>query len=69
MKEKKNNNFYEYNNKGFSNNANNLYGRKDKFSIFEKNNPLFNQFNNDIIGNSRRKRNFYSSPNSLGWEI
>ena len=75
MKEKKNDNFYGFNNRedkyGASNigNNNNYYGKKDKFSLYEKNNPLFNQFNNDIIGNSRRKRNFYSSPNNLGWEF
>ena len=72
MKDKKNDNFYDYNNKQdkfsiFNNNNN--YGRKDKFSIYEKNNPIFNQFNNnnDIIGGPRRKRNYYSSPNSFGW--
>jgi len=75
MKEKKNDNFYGFNNRedkyGASNigNNNNYYGKKDKFSLYEKNNQLFNQFNNDIIGNSRRKRNFYSSPNNLGWEF
>ena len=75
MKEKKNDNFYGFNNRedkyGASNigNNNNYYNKKDKFSLYEKNNPLFNQFNNDIIGNSRRKRNFYSSPNNLGWEF
>ena len=75
MKEKKNDNFYGFNNRedkyGSSNigNNNNFYGKKDKFNLYEKNNPLFNQFNNDIIGNSRRKRNFYSSPNNLGWEF
>ena len=45
---------------------------KDKFSLYERNNPLFNQFNsgnNDIIGASRRKKNYYSSPNSLGWDL
>ena len=69
MKEKKNENFYEFNNKGFGNNGNNnLYGRKGGFGAFEKNNPLFNQFNNDIIGAPRRKRNFYSSPN-IQWDI
>jgi len=75
MKEKNNDNFYGFNNRedkyGASNigNNNNYYGKKDKFSLYEKNNQLFNQFNNDIIGNSRRKRNFYSSPNNLGWEF
>ena len=74
MKEKKNDNLYGYNNRennyGSSNiGGNNYYGKKDKFSNYEKNNQLFNQFNNDIIGNSRRKRNFYSSPNNLGWEF
>jgi len=83
MKEKKNENFYDYNNNYkedkfslLNNNGNsgnnNLFGRKDKFSIYERNNPLFNQFNNgnnDIIGASRRKKNYYSSPNSLGWDL
>ena len=48
---------------------NNNFGRKDKFSLYEKNNPIFNQFNSDMIGPSRRKRNFYSSPNNFGWEL
>ena len=83
MKEKKNENFYDYNNNYkedkfslLNNNENsgnnNLFGRKDKFSLYERNNPLFNQFsngNNDIIGASRRKKNYYSSPNSLGWDL
>jgi serine/threonine protein kinase len=83
MKEKKNENFYDYNNNykedkfSFLNNNgnsgnNNMFGRKDKFSLYERNNPLFNQFsngNNDIIGASRRKKNYYSSPNSLGWDL
>ena len=62
MKEKKSDNYYGYNN---------YYAKKDKFNLFEKNNQLFNQFNSggDIIGNSRRKRNFYSSPNNIEWDI
>ena len=74
MKEKKNDNYYGYNNRedkfGSNNRGNNYYAKKDNFNLFEKNNQLLNQFNGDnIIGNSRRKRNFYSSPNNLGWEI
>jgi len=87
MKEKKNDNYYDFNNNNFNNfgnnnredkfsflnnngnNNNNHFGRKDKFSLYERNNPLFNQFNNDIIGNSRRKRNFYSSPNNIQWDL
>ena len=75
MKEKKNDILYGFNNNkegkygAMNNGGNNHFGRKDKFSLYEKNNQLFNQFNNDIIGNSRRKRNFYSSPNNLGWEL
>ena len=63
MKEKKTDNYYGY--------SNNYYAKKDKFNLFEKNNQLFNQFNSggDIIGNSRRKRNFYSSPNNIEWDI
>ena len=70
MKEKKNENFYDFNSGNSGNN--NMLGRKDKFSLYERNNPLFNQFNsgnNDIIGASRRKKNYYSSPNSLGWDL
>ena len=75
MKEKKNDILYGFNNNkegkygAMNNGGNNNFGRKDKFSLYEKNNQLFNQFNNDLIGNSRRKRNFYSSPNNLGWEL
>ena len=79
MKEKKTDNYYGYNNSnnkedkyGGINNiniGNNNFGRKDKFSLYEKNNQLFNQFNNDAIGPSRRKRNYYSSPNSFGWDL
>ena len=71
MKEKKTEDFYDFNS-GNSGNNNNVFGRKDKFSLYERNNPLFNQFNsgnNDIIGASRRKKNYYSSPNSLGWDL
>ena len=70
MKEKKNENFYDFNSGNSGNN--NMFGRKDKFSLYERNNPLINQFNsgnNDIIGASRRKKNYYSSPNSLGWDL
>ena len=70
IKEKKNENFYDFNSGNSGNN--NMFGRKDKFSLYERNNPLFNQFNsgnNDIIGASRRKKNYYSSPNSLGWDL
>ena len=70
VKEKKNENFYDFNSGNSGNN--NMFGRKDKFSLYERNNPLFNQFNsgnNDIIGASRRKKNYYSSPNSLGWDL
>ena len=74
MKEKRNDNLYGYNNRedkyGPSNiGGNNYFGKKDKFSLYEKNNQLFNQFNNDMIGGSRRKRNYFSSPNNLGWEF
>ena len=73
MKEKKSDNYYGYNreDKFGSNGGNNYYAKKDKFNLFEKNNQLFNQFNSggDIIGNSRRKRNFYSSPNNIEWDI
>ena len=73
MKEKKTDNYYGYNreDKFGSNGGNNYYAKKDKFNLFEKNNQLFNQFNSggDIIGNSRRKRNFYSSPNNIEWDI
>ena len=70
IKEKKNENFFDFNSGNSGNN--NMFGRKDKFSLYERNNPLFNQFNsgnNDIIGASRRKKNYYSSPNSLGWDL
>ena len=30
---------------------------------------LFNQFSSDMIGNSRRKRNFFSSPNNINWDL
>ena len=72
MKEKKGENLYGYNNKedkyGGNNVSNNYYGRKDKFSLYEKN-SLFNQFSSDMIGNSRRKRNFFSSPNNINWDL
>ena len=72
MKEKKSENLYGYNNKedkyGGNSVNNNYYGRKDKFSLYEKN-SLFNQFSSDMIGNSRRKRNFFSSPNNINWDL
>ena len=66
MKEKKNNNIFGYNNRE---DLNNNFGKNDKFSVYERNNPLMNQFNNEMNGVSRRKRNFYSSPNYLGWGL
>jgi serine/threonine protein kinase len=73
IKEKKNNNIFGFNNRedqpGYKNNMNNNFGKNDKFSAYERNNPLMNQFNNEMNGVSRRKRNFYSSPNYLGWGI
>ena len=70
MKDKKSDNIFGLNNR--DNNLGSLgglnrFGRNDKFSMFEKNNPLINQFNNEINAGSRRKRNYYSSPNSIGW--
>ena len=73
MKEKKKDNLFGFNNRednlGGLNNFNNNFGKNDKFSIFERNNPLINQFKNDINGISRRKRNYYSSPNDIGWAL
>ena len=48
---------------------NNNFGRNEKFGIFERNNPIMNQFNNEINGGFRRSKNFHSSPNSLGWNF
>lgn len=70
MKDKKSDNLF-----GYNNNKNDIFGigasrfgkNNDKFSSFERNNPLINQFNNEMSGVSRRKRNFYSSPNNIGW--
>ena len=73
MKEKKNDNIFGYNNRddisgmGSYKNLNNNFGKNDKFSLYERNNPLVNKFSNELSGVSRRKRNYYSSPNSLGW--
>ena len=71
-KDNRNDNIFGFNNRennlsslgglGF----NNHLGKNDKFSIFERNNPLMNQFNNEMNGVSKRRRNFYSSPNNLG---
>ena len=62
MKEKKNDNIFGFNNReklgGFKNLNNN-----------KRNNPIMNQFNNEINGDFRRRKNFYSSPNSLGWNF
>ena len=76
MKEKNNNNnFYGFNNNredkyGLSNIGTNNYYGKNKYNNYEKNNQLFNHYNSsDIIGNSRRKRNFYSSPNNIAWDL
>ena len=73
IKEKKNDKIFGFNNRednlgGFKN-YNNNFGKNDKFSVFERNNPLMNQFKNDMNGISRRKRNYYSSPNDLGWAL
>ena len=69
MKDKKNDNLFGYNNKNdiFGLGGNRFGKNNDKFSSFERNNPLINQFNNEMSGVSRRKRNYYSSPNNFGW--
>ena len=73
MKEKKSDNIFGFNNReelgGFKNLNNNNFGRNEKFGIFERNNPIMNQFNNEINGGFRRRKNFHSSPNSLGWNF
>ena len=48
-------------------NSNIRFGN-DKFSKFENDNILANKFNNEHNNVfSRRKINYFSSPNSLGW--
>ena len=72
MKEKKNDNIFGYNNRddiGLYKNSNNVYGKNNKFNSYERNNPLINQFNNEITGFQRRKRNIYSTPNNFNWNI
>ena len=64
LKEKKND-IFGFNNRedlgSFKNlNNNNNYGRKEKFGAFENNNPIINQFNSEMNGGLRRKRNFNS---------
>ena len=54
MKEKKNDNIFGYNNRddivGLYKNSNNIYGKNNKFNSYETNNPLINQYNNEITG-------------------
>ena len=64
LKEKKND-IFGLNNRedlgSFKNlNNNNNYGRKEKFGAFENNNPIINQFNNEMSGGLRRRRNYNS---------
>ena len=70
MKEKKNDNIFGFNreDKLRYNNPNINFGT-DKFSKFENNNILANKFNNEHNIFSRRKNNYHSSPNSLGWGV
>ena len=73
-KERKNDNIFGfgYNNKedqfGSFKSSNNYFGKNEKFNAYERNNPVLNQLNNEI-GVSRRKKNFYSSPNGYAWNL
>ena len=73
MKEKKSDNLFGFNNRGeigYNKNLNNNnFGRNEKFGMFERNNPIMNQFNNEMNSDFRRIKNFHSSPNSLGWKF
>ena len=74
MKEKKSDNIFGFNNRdeisSFKNANNNNFGRNEKFGMFEKNNPIMNQFNNEMNNEGfRRIKNFHSSPNSLWWNF
>ena len=68
MKEKKTDNLFGFNEDKFYKNKNNIHFGNDKFSKFENDNILANKFNNEHSNVfSRRKINYYSSPNSLAW--
>ena len=73
MKDKKVENLYGFNNRdeiSLSKNLNNNnFGRIEKFGMFERNNPLMNQFNNEMNAGYKRIKNYHSSPNSLGWNF
>ena len=63
LKEKKSDNLFGFNNKedfGSFKNSNNNFARNEKFGAFENNNPIINQFNNEMSGGLRRRRNFNS---------
>ena len=72
LKDKKGDNKFGINNSGdlgLNRNKNNNFGRYDKFDLYERNNPIMNQFNKEMNMGFRRKKNYYRSPNSLGWNI
>ena len=72
LKEKKNDNIFGFNNRedlDSNKNLNNNFGRNEKFGMFERNNPIINQFNKEINIGFKRRKNYYSSPNSLGWNF
>ena len=72
LKDKKGDNKFGINNSGdlgLNRNKNNNFGRYDKFDLYERNNPIMNQFNKEMNMGFRRKKNYYRSPKSLGWNI
>ena len=73
MKEKRNENLFLYNNNredsfGSYKSSNNYFSKNEKFGAYERNNLLKNQFKNETEA-PRMKRNFFSSPNGLGWDL
>ena len=72
---KKEGGLFGYNNRSEVDNKNrNPYARNDKFSSYERSNPLVNQFQKDSFGGiGRRKRNYFSQNNNnnlkFNWEL
>ena len=70
---KKDNNIFRYSNKSEMDNINRSpYARNDKFSSYERSNPLISQIQKECLGGvGRRKRNYFSHNNSpkFNWDL
>ena len=64
---------FGYNNRNDVDRNRNPYSKNDKFSSYERSNPLINQLQKDCLGGiGRRKRNYFSQNNNspkFNWDL